>query len=797
VETPPQADAAGLDPQQGPARTRAVDDAPTREIDYEGAGLRLMQACIDDASSNHARLLRDRADIQNCRFERGGADNQWTVWDEGTGRYVPRGYDPEQGGLPAWVPRPVTNVFASVIRGLTAILDQSEPAQVFAPATESDEDRATSEVADDAVPVLRDECGYDSQGHRHELNKLAALTDKSAYVVFYDNDARHGMADIELFQCPCGQVVDPLTMDEEGGACPNCGETDTETFALLTDPNTGMPIGMPMPIGRMCGEVLTSLEFSLPSAARYAHAQANPWILGHRRMSPNEVARMWPGAKTVAYDRKQWSDGKLARAYADELRHMASPAASTRGGSGQKFEGPVVYRIWHDPIDTDEFYFPQGFYGVKIGDKLVEAGPLPFKDGEDTPFKNVILRTWEQSPGSPFGHPPADDLVPIQQSRNTIEAMIELIVMTDAAPTRYIPESVTLIDEPTGVPGEWVRYRSIDGSKPTETRGMAPPPALFEWLDRKDQKMQEVSGLNSVLAGSRPDGDPTLGEVQILEERGMATFRSPLDHLIEFEKELSFMLLSVGRQTLWSPRFRRIRGENKQWEVKQFASADLSGQIDITVERASAWPKSPLLQQLRLKQALEMGVLPPPAQDPEISGKLLVDMNLAHLKQSWDADRRQVARLLDRWKEARTAEEIAAWPPDQVTQNLEMHGYLLTQWLKSEEAEDLMLANPSVFQACRQHVEQIQQLQMMKAMQQAQAQQGGQPPQEPATGASGTLDAAMQAGALVPADAAAQSGQGPSVDDLVQAQILTPVLPEPEAGGAGDGAPPVPGMPVQ
>ena len=94
------------------------------------------------------------------------------------------GSDPEQGGLPAWIPRPDTNLFHKLIKGLTSILDQSEPAQVFAPRTVEEADQAPADVAEDAVPVLREECGYDSEGHRHELNRLATLTNGAAYVLY-------------------------------------------------------------------------------------------------------------------------------------------------------------------------------------------------------------------------------------------------------------------------------------------------------------------------------------------------------------------------------------------------------------------------------------------------------------------------------------------------------------------------------------------------------------------------------------------------------------------------------------
>ena len=775
-----------------------------RQVDYS-QGKALMERCIRDAAQNDARLLRDRADIFNLKLDRGGVANHWSIWDPSAQRYVERGYDPDKGGIPQWVPRCVTNIFRVVINGITSILDQSEPAQVFAPKTNSDDDQAATDVAEDAVPVLREECGYDSEGHRHQLNQLAALTNGSIYCVYYDTDEKYGTEDIDVFTCTlCGEPATPLDIEEAGNKCPNpeCSNSDTEAFELATQPDemgVPKPVSVGMPVGRIRGEVIPSFEYSLPSSCRHANVKVAPWVLTHTRMGIDDVIRQWPEAKGIAKDKKSKAEGSLTRAYADQMRQLSSPEGSTSGGA-KEFDGPVVYRLHHDPIDDDEFYFPDGFYGVMVGDQLIDKGPLPFKDADGRPFKNLILRTYLDGNGTQFGHPPADDLAPLQVTRNMVETMINLIIMTEASPTKYLPESVTLIDQPTGVPGEWVRYRSlVPGEKPIETRGMNPPESLFNYLDRIDAKFQEVSGLNSVLMGDRPSGDPTLGEVQILEERGMATFRAPLDSLIWFEKELSFMLLDVARQSAWSPRFRRIRGENRQWEIKAFSGADLRGQIDIQIDRASAWPKSPLMQQLRLREAVEMGVLNP-QMDAELAGKMLVNMNLSDLKPSLDEDRRQVARELDIWKSAHTVEEILAVAPDPRVVELPIHIYLKKQFLKSEEAEELRQANPQLYEAMVAQVVGLEQAMAMKQMQQAAIAAGPQPAAPAPPGSSGELEQAIQSGALQPGaaqpqalDGAIQSGalvpgappepgpQGPSIDDLLEAKVLQPVMPEGEA----------------
>lgn len=760
--------------------------------------LSLVKRCIDDASHNQARLGRDRQDWLNLLFERGGKDNQWVIWDERSSRYVPRGYNPEDGGLPAFVPRPTTNVYALKIDGIAGLLNQSEPALQFAPGSDDDNDRATAEVCEDALPVLREECGYD-RGDRERLNRLVVMTNAAAYTVYFDPSDRHGTDEIELFRCnACGTGgLSPMDVDDAGMTCPECGAPDA-MLGLDVD-MWGAPKKKPIAKGKICGDIAPSFEFSVPSSARHLDVPRLPWVLMHTRMAPEDVETRWPKAKSLARDRSQWA-GKSAvqRQYADQMRKLASPIAATSvSGGDDKFDGPVVYRLFHDAIETGDYQFPGGLYAVVINDQVVEAVPLPVTDDEGRPVKNVVIRQFTTSPVSAFGKPPADDLVPIQETRNLTEALIELSLMHEAAPTTFMPETVTLIDELSGAPGSVTRYRSLDGQKPTRVAGTGPSESLYKHLEILDQKADEVSKLNAVLAGARPDGDPTLGEVQILQERGMQAFREPIQSLIRFETDLARLLLWVGKESLWSPRMRRIRGENDQWEISQFAGADLAGHVDIQCEIASAWPKSQLMQQLKLRDAMQAGLLNP-AQDPEVAGKILADMGLARLKPSMNVDLKHIARDLDKWKAAQSPADIT--PPNPTFWNLALHYQAKQQFLKTEEAEQLSAANPPLFAAMLAHVQQLEMALMQKQMQAAAAAAGPQPaPQaDPMAAAieSGVLQpadaqptpadpmaAAMDAGVLAPAPPDAAPPAGVSIDQLMQARLLEPVVPEPPVTG--------------
>lgn len=726
-----------------PASTSAQKQKP----DYGASAQQLAQRCLDRARMDGARKQRDRQDWFNLLMYRGGA-HQWKVWDATSQAYVDRGTDPARGGIPSYVPRCSTNVFAVKIDGVAAILDQTDPAKECRPGSPDDSDRAAAEVAENALPVLFDELGYELD--RAQLHKLITLTSAAGYALYFDNDEKYGTDAIVMQQCQdCGEFALPADVLDAGeregaqaapdalgapedptaprgpvspldpgapqtdAACPACGSR--QVFDAI-DPRTAQPIEQKFPKGKLCGKVVHGFELSVPPGSRTTDTRRLPWVSTHTRMAVEDVLARWPQLKDKLHAESRSTRASGEAPYADALVGLVAPIAED-GRSNAAPTGPVVYELWHDPIDDAEFFFPDGLYLVRVDEDPAEAGPLLYKDSDGRPFKNIIIRQFAAAPGNASGKPPADDLAPIQVQRNIVESLIDLSLMHFAAPTEYIPLSVTMLDESTGAPGESRRYRStVPGEHPIVVDGKSPAQGLYERLTNLDEKMDEVSRLNSVLAGERPAGDPTLGEVEILRERGMSAFRAPLDALVQFEQAIARMALSIAAQTMWTPRFYKIQGDNGGWEVKQFLGADLEGRVDIYIDKASAWPKSPRARQLRLKEGFAIGLLTAPAaQDPELAAKLFSELDLAGLKPSLDADRRQISRALDRWKTASSPAEIL--PPDPLSMNVTMHFTLKQAFLKTEEAEQILEKKPEVYRAMWAHVQALQSLKAQAAMQ--------------------------------------------------------------------------------
>ena len=778
-------------------------ETENREPDYSqessGPAARLIQACIHEARANTARKDRDRQDWLNLLFEKGGS-SQWMVWDRTQERYVERGHDPETGGLPAYVPRCTTNLFANKIDGIASILMRSEPAKEFAPRTDDEQDVAAAEVAEDALPVLLDEIGY-SDDIKPRAVRLVTLTDKVLLVPFYDTDAKYGTDIIPDYICPtCKYLVPAEAATDEATSEPLTCETCGAPFELAGANPDGTPIGRPEPIGKMCCEIVPSFELSLPKGARTSDVRKLEWFLTHSRMSVNDIERRWETARGLSLGEAKGHRGRsggagMGRHFSDAMAMLSAPSRASGNTGGDNLNDPVVYRLQHDPIVTEEYYFPDGLVVTMVEDHVLEAGPLYVRNDQDLPVKSGVIWQFNDSPGTAFGKPPADDLVPIQEARNICESLCLLILMHDAAPRVFMPLSVTLENEPTGAPGETIYYRSVvPGEKPSQERGINPPEGLYKQIEILDQKMDEVSKLNSVLQGARPQGDPTLGEVEILQEQGMSAFTPALKKLVSVEKQLARLLLWIARESAWSPRFRQVMGDSGEWNIQQFVGADLVGSFDIVIEEASAWPQSMVMNRMMLKEGFAMGLFPPPVQDPELAQKVLRMLNLQKLKPSLDIDRQQVARKIDRWKAAMTPQEIA--PPDPTTENLPIHLALLTNFLKSEEFEAFQGLNPETAGAMKQHVAMIGQV-MAQQQAAAAAAQNPQPEGKPAErGDDSALRAAVDSGVLKPAgavqppadpmEALTASGAltpagampqgGVSIDQLIEQRALTPVM---------------------
>jgi hypothetical protein len=229
-----------------------------------------------------------------------------------------------------------------------------------------------------------------------------------------------------------------------------------------------------------------------------------------------------------------------------------------------------------------------------------------------------------------------------------------------------------------------------------------------------------------------------------------------------------------------------VQGENSSWEITQFTQADLTGNVDVNVEASTAWPKSQMMRRASLKEAMEAGVFAVMQNDPELGAKLLEFYDLTEFKPSFDVDRKQIMRELDRWKAATMPEEIV--PPNPTVQFLPLHLQHKKTFLKTEECEALASANAPVYGAMLAHVQQIEQILAQQQAAAMAAQQPPPPPGPPGKGQGGALDDAVKSGALQPKGEDPGPGAGGSLEQAIQSGALQPQ--DPATVGQPPAAPP-------
>jgi hypothetical protein len=248
----------------------------------------------------------------------------------------------------------------------------------------------------------------------------------------------------------CRQIVHPLDAPDPEDMCPECGSA-LDFAPDPRDPSGMTPLGTePYPKGRIDAELLTSFETSLPKSAAIAledaqsvdrHASA----LGDRGRGQPLARSSAAGSRGAQRRRQQVHRAGVRR---PDARAQRAGAARQRAERRRHvaYSGPVIWRLWHDPIDDDEFYFPDGlFLTVLEGeDLMLDFGPAAVQGRRGPPVQERPDSAIRASPGSAWGKPPADDLVPLQKQLNLAQSLAFLILMHHASPRTFIPSTVTL-----------------------------------------------------------------------------------------------------------------------------------------------------------------------------------------------------------------------------------------------------------------------------------------------------------------------------------------------------------------
>lgn len=550
----------------------------------------------------------------NVRFLQGW---QWDVYDPRTNRFRPANVGPG-------APKPVSNHFASTLGAYISVLARIEPTLVFEPATEDPEDRATADVATRAMPVIEQEC--DIRMKRQEGARWGGVAGTWWLETGYDPDPIHGERVLPFDEClACGnQQAGPSDPQSPPAMCQQCGST----AMIPAMDETGAPVGETVPVGKMYCDVVSPLEMYFDPAITHWSSQRR--CLRAKSYHEDEAKRRW---KDIAEQIKP--DGlsdpsAMLRAQLPTLGAYYDETTAARR-TLTSVSPPVPNRVsewWYWSLPTPEF--PEGLLAIVVCQThVVFAGPLPYfeqtKDGTKRPFLPFVEFPSDVVPGSAWRRTPASDMRLLQAERNRMQAIIALTAKRVSAPIWLIPEGSN-VSNFTGIPGQLMRYNpmTVNGvAKPERIPGQNVPMSIFEYINMLDRSMEEVAATYDVTKGGKPMGVSAGIALQMLDEKSKSRFAPNFILWENAWAEWAWQAVQIYRQFATEARMLKVQGKDGRWEIIKFLGADFTGRIDVRPEAGSSQPRSTLVERAEMEQMVSLGILPPPASDPELQLKAL------------------------------------------------------------------------------------------------------------------------------------------------------------------------------
>lgn len=592
--------------------------------------------------------------------------------------------------IPPWYPKVLTNKFKEKARDLmSAVMQGRVPIRYF-PATDDADAAATAEIGERVREVIYDEAKIDQL--EMELAAWFTITGNAFLFPYYDYDEKYGQVEQPKLDCPtCGTSygaaeISELGVDETVPQCPYCAEQGVESVLQESQENTEM-----LPIGALCVDPLSPFEIRADSRIR--DYKNWTWFIRQKRYDVSFAKEKWNYAG-AAGDRDE-PGGSLSQHYLDILAQINSqfdPKDATLPTTSGESKAPKVTAYEYYQLPDDDF--PEGVRAVRLGtgvENVVELGPLDTEYGagirQGQKFLPIVHLRAEVVPGRLWGDTPLNEAIPLQLFRNVVERVIKLETQRMANSVWLDPKGsgVSLY---TGGPGQVITYNplTLGGTTPVKPERVPPQlnhlAMLLQLLKFIDDSIERVTGTYFLQGGDAPAGVTAASALALLDERAKKAM-SPL--LREWAKGfLAFdeIALEIARKHWTDTRIRLIAGRNRKWETEKFTSSDLQGDVKMTIDYESMFPKSNATERAEIEQLIQGMVLNP--QDPETRMEILKKFGMTYMLGSYDLDVRQAQKEQEAF--------LATGQPPQLVplvQNSTVHFIEHTNFAKTDEFAEL------------------------------------------------------------------------------------------------------------
>lgn len=289
------------------------------------------------------------------------------------------------------------------------------------------------------------------------------------------------------------------------------------------------------------------------------------WVLVRTYKNKYDLAAKYPEHKSEIEGLQVKSD---IESYRFALNHLSN-----------KTDDVSVYEFFHKRTAA----LPEGRYMMFLDNQIsLYDGPMPYRR----------LPIYKISPGqilgTPYGYSPMFDLIPLQESVNSLYSTIMTNQSTFGVQNVWIKRGADIHVE--ALAGGMNVIESLEQPVPLNLTNT--PPEIFKFLEMLVHAMETISGVNSVARGD-PQSSLKSGAALALVQSMALQFTSGLQQsYIMFQEDVGTGLIELLQDFADAPRFVAIVGKNNRTELKQFKGDDISKINRVVVDIANPLSKT-------------------------------------------------------------------------------------------------------------------------------------------------------------------------------------------------------------
>lgn len=277
----------------------------------------------------------------------------------------------------------------------------------------------------------------------------------------------------------------------------------------------------------------------------------------------------------------KWDLAKLYPEMKDKILKYASDttmANHSRVGPGGDADSDFipVFIFMHDRTES----LPDGRFYTFVGKDcwLIDSALPSF-------YKKLPLKRLcgSEQRGSGFGYTTAFDLLPLQEACDGLYSTILTNQATFGVQNITMPSGSNIDVQQLADGLNLINYDPKLG-KPEALKLLSTPSEIFEFLNKFEEVMETISGINSVARGN-PEASLKSGSALALVQSMAIQFISGLQQsYINLLEELGTGLINILKENANTPRMIEIVGESNKSYLKEFTKKDISSINRVTVD---------------------------------------------------------------------------------------------------------------------------------------------------------------------------------------------------------------------